>query len=295
MKSNLFKPMLACDADISKLKYPVAASAKLDGVRAVVREGVVYSRSNKPIPNAFVQRMFGHLEHYDGELIVGEPSESDVYRKTVSHVMSHDKVDFDVRFYVFDHVENMEEPWVQRVRSCKHNNKQVLLLKSELIFDQDELLAYEEYILALGFEGLILRSPNAPYKNGRSTMKEGYLLKLKRFTDAEFEIIGFQERERNDNEAQINELGYQKRSSHQDNKTGRNDLGALHLKLSEDLDFYCGTGFTDEERTHIWQNQDKYLGQFAKIKYFAIGMLDKPRHPVYLGLRNELDLSCKSL
>ena len=94
----IFKPMLATDADIEKLRFPLLASAKLDGVRAVVRDGVVYSRSNKPIPNKFVQDSFKDLDCVDGELIVGEPNSSTVYRDTVSHVMSHDKTDYDLRF-----------------------------------------------------------------------------------------------------------------------------------------------------------------------------------------------------
>ncbi len=69
--SDIFKPMLACEVDLDKLRFPLLASAKLDGVRAIVRDGVVYSRSNKPIPNKFVQQQFKHLEHFDGELIVG--------------------------------------------------------------------------------------------------------------------------------------------------------------------------------------------------------------------------------
>lgn len=74
MSNNIFRPMLATDADLGKLRFPLLASAKLDGVRAVVRDGVVYSRSNKPIPNAYVQQKFSRFEHFDGELIVGDPT-----------------------------------------------------------------------------------------------------------------------------------------------------------------------------------------------------------------------------
>ena len=37
-------------SDVNKLRYPVLASLKLDGVRAFVSDGVVYSRNFKPIP-----------------------------------------------------------------------------------------------------------------------------------------------------------------------------------------------------------------------------------------------------
>ena len=45
-----FKPMLASQIDdLSSVKYPVYASYKLDGIRAIIYQGVAYSRSLKPI------------------------------------------------------------------------------------------------------------------------------------------------------------------------------------------------------------------------------------------------------
>src|SRR6266478_691865 len=103
-----FKPMLAGQVtDIKALKFPVLVSKKLDGVRCLVQDGILVSRTLKPIPNKFVQAKFKGLpEGTDGELIVGDPREPDAYRKTVSVVMSDDKpLDFytdTVRFFFFD-------------------------------------------------------------------------------------------------------------------------------------------------------------------------------------------------
>ena len=91
LETLMFKPMLASDANLDSLRYPLIASPKLDGVRATVRDGVVYSRSNKPIPNKHVHSLFKNYEYFDGELIVGDPTSPTVYRDTVSEVMSHDK------------------------------------------------------------------------------------------------------------------------------------------------------------------------------------------------------------
>ena len=290
--TTLFRPMLAVDADLSKLRFPVLASAKLDGVRAVVRNGVVYSRSNKPIPNKFVQAAFSHLEHFDGELIVGDPRSKTVYRDTVSHVMSHYKVDYDLRFYVFDHIRYPAMPYVQRIKEAKGkallNNTAVAVHPQTLVSNLGALRELEERMLEEGYEGLILRDPQAPYKNGRSTVNEGYLLKLKRFVDDEAVVIGFEERQHNENEATTNELGRTARSSHASGKSGRGDLGAL-LVLFEDIEFAIGTGFTDAERSTIWNNQADYLGRLVKFKHFPIGMKAKPRHPVMLGWRDRID------
>lgn len=280
----MFKPMLACEADLAKLKFPILASAKLDGVRAVVRGGVVYSRSNKPIPNVYVQDLLDTYEHLDGELIVGEPTSKACYRDTVSHVMSLDKCNYDLRFYVFDHIQHLTAPYVdrlQQVEAVPH----IHLHEQRVVTCLSALLALEEKMLDEGYEGLILRAAEAPYKCGRSTMKEGYLLKLKRFTDAEFEVVGYEERMHNGNEATTNELGRTARSSHAAGKIGLGDLGALVLQ-GDGFTFNCGTGFDDATRKDLWAIRDSGLvGRMAKVKYFAVGMKDAPRHPVFLGFR----------
>lgn len=279
--------MLATDVDFNKISFPVLASPKLDGIRAIVREGVVYSRSNKPIQNQHVQQRFAHIEHYDGELIVGKPTSKSVYRDTVSGVMSEDGRP-EVNFYVFDHIETMNEPYEARAQKIKKVSG-IVKLTQTLIKNLDELLVLETEALAMGYEGLILRDPKAPYKQGRSTVKEGYLLKVKRFVDAEATVIGFEERMRNENEAVINELGRTKRSSHQSGKSGRGDLGALLVRLESGIEFALGTGFDDLERAAIWNDQSNYLGKRAKFKYFNVGIKVAPRHPVFLGWRDEGD------
>lgn len=288
--TDIFKPMLATDADLTKLRFPLLASPKLDGIRAIVRDGVVYSRSNKPIPNKHVQRKFSHLRHFDGELIVGDPTSKSVYRDTVSVVMSDDKPALDVFFYAFDHIERLDAAYFRRREEIGPISLDVCVHAQCEITHLDDLLAYESDCLEGGYEGLILRDPNAPYKRGRSTVKEGYLLKLKRFTDAEFEVIGYEERMHNANEATTNELGRTARSSHKAGKVGLGDLGALVLK-GDGFTFSVGTGFDDATRKALWEIRDSGLvGRLAKIKYFAVGMKTAPRHPVFLGWRDGRDL-----
>ena len=289
---TLFKPMLATDADLKKLRFPLLASAKLDGVRAIVRDGVVYSRSNKPIPNVFVQETFKGLDHADGELIVGLPTAKDCMQATMSGVMSKDG-EPDVRFFLFDHVRFPNKPYIERRQNLHFDlirNKRLMMVDQHVVLDLNSLLKLEQVYLDLGYEGLILRDQHAPYKFGRSTVNEGYLLKMKRFVDAEAKVIGFEERMHNGNEATISELGRTKRSSHKANKTGRGDLGAL-VCVYEGVEFSIGTGFTDDQRDSIWTSRDKYLGMFAKFKYFPVGVKEAPRHPVFLGWRDPRDMS----
>jgi len=289
MITKPFAPMLATDADLTKLRFPLLASAKLDGVRAVVRGGVVYSRSNKPIPNKAVQAKFAYCKHLDGELIVGEPTSKTCYRDTLSTVMAHDKGAENVSLFAFDHVQHLDAAYFRRREDIVAEGVDVVLHAQMLIEDLYALDVFENDCLDQGYEGLILRDPNAPYKMGRSTVNEGYLLKLKRFTDSEAIVIGFEERMHNANEAVTNELGRTSRSSHKAGKQGLNTLGALNCRFG-DVEFSIGTGFTDEERATIWGSREAHLGKIAKFKHFTIGAKDLPRHPVFLGWRDKIDL-----
>jgi len=166
-----------------------------------------------------------------------------------------------------------------------------LRLAQNLMHNEDEMLEYEASSVAEGYEGIILRSPNAPYKFGRSTVNEGYLLKVKRFEDSEAEIIGFEEEMFNGNEAQTNELGRTKRSTAQAGLVGKDTLGAFLVRdIHTGVEFSIGTGLTALQRGTFWARQDEYLGQLIKYKYFPVGVKDKPSHPVFLGLRDRRDL-----
>ena len=284
-----FKPMLASPFDEALLKFPVLASPKLDGVRAIVRDGVVLSRALKPIPNKWVQQRFSHLEHFDGELIVGASNHPDVLRTTTSGVMRVEG-EPDVSFHVFDHVENHARLYTVRYDLLEEDTEiNVFVVPQHELMNTFELNAFEHEVLAEGYEGVMLRHPDAPYKFGRSTAREGYLLKVKRFHDDEFEIVGFEEEMFNANEATTSELGRTKRSSHKANKIPKGRLGALVLKYG-DTTFNCGTGFNDAERERIWAERKSYLGMLAKIKYFAHGIKDVPKLPSFLGIRDERDM-----
>src|SRR5690348_12921017 len=95
------KVMLACQTP-DEIRYPIFGSPKLDGIRATVVNGIVMSRTMKPIPNNYIQDLFGHdaMNGLDGELIVGDPSASDVFHRTSSGVMSIEG-EPDVTLWIF--------------------------------------------------------------------------------------------------------------------------------------------------------------------------------------------------
>lgn len=294
MNLTRFKPMLASPVEDERLTFPLLASPKLDGVRAIVLNGIVLSRSLKPIPNRQVQALFSHLEYWDGELIVGPQNSPTVYRDTVSGVMSEDG-EPNVTFCAFDYIADPALPFRLRhtLLRTSHQEKgsvSTALLPQHSVAHADELFKLEAQHLEQGYEGLILRGLDAPYKFGRSTAREGYLLKLKRFMDGEAQVLEVIEELHNGNEATTNELGRTKRSSHKANKTGKGRMGALRVRdLVTKVEFQIGTGFTDEDRAWWWEHGGP-LYPIIKYKFFPVGVKVAPRHPVYLGLRDKRDM-----
>lgn len=287
-----FKPLLAKEVDWDLLTYDhLWLSPKLDGIRAIVRDGVVMSRNLKPIPNAHVQKMFGHLEHYDGELIVGDPRAKTVYHDTYSGVMSADGTP-NVQFYAFDHIEEPDADYETRYEKLVESDV-VVVLCQHMVCSRDEIHALEERYLTEGYEGVMLRKargPNSKYKFGRATARSCTLLKCKRFTDSEAMIIGFEELMKNGNEATTDALGHTVRSSHQENLIPMGTLGALVCRTPEGVEFRIGTGFDQKTRQYIWNNKEYLDRQMVRFKSFKIGEKDAPRFPVYLGFRSPIDM-----
>ncbi len=287
-----FKPLLAAPVDWDKLTYDdLLLSAKLDGIRAVVINGVVLSRSLKPIPNRHVQSLFSHLEHYDGELICGSPSAPDVYRKTNSAVMSVEGTP-DVTFYAFDHIDEPDADYLTRYERLEESDN-VVVLEQIGVSDLMTVKGLEEMYINQGFEGVMLRKSRGPmskYKYGRATAKSCTLLKVKRFQDSEARITGFEELHSNQNEATTDALGHTVRSNHQANMRPMGTLGALVCVTVEGIEFKIGSGFDAATRQTLWNSRFDLLDAWVKYKHFPVGVLDAPRFPIFLGIRDAVDL-----
>ena len=292
-----FKPMLLPreSPDLDNLKYPVYVTPKLDGIRCLFKDGVALSRTLKPIPNKSIQawaKKWGkQLEGMDGELIVGKSTSPTVYRDTNSFVMSHDK-EGEFYFYHFDWWNDTLQPYNVRyydgyIQDVPDNYRKVLAYKA---IDKEHLLKLEEHCLEKGYEGIVIRSEHGKYKYGRCTIKENNSFKLKRFEDAEAIIVGFEEEMHNGNIAETNELGRTKRSTAKSGMVGKQSLGAFTCRTPEGIEFSIGSGFSQQDRLDYWKSKDSLLGCVVKYKHFPIGVKDKPRHPIFLGFRNPIDM-----
>jgi DNA ligase-1 len=291
-----FKPMLASPADLDAVRYPIYASPKLDGIRAAVVGGKLLSRTLKEIPNWYIFTMFSNrgYDGLDGELIVGAPTSKTVYRDTVSGVMSMDKQP-NFAYYVFDMWTESHLPFQSRLRKLEEHtlaaqHRQIVYVPHVMLHNREELDIFEADQVSLGYEGIMLSDPRAAYKFGRATTKGGELLKVKRFEDSEAEVIGFEEEMFNGNNAETNELGRTKRSTAQAGLTGKGTMGALIVRdLKTKVEFNIGTGFTANDRIDWWHwattQTPASPKPIIKYKFFPVGVKDKPRHPVFLGVR----------
>lgn len=293
---TVFRPLLAARVEKPEnIRLPVYGSPKLDGIRVVCHPELgLVTRKLKSIPNAHVREVLEFVSRsgLDGELIVGNPTDPDVYNRTQSGVMSRDgRPDF--RYYVFDRIGS--GPYLERYASAAsvegigdHDHPILQLVPHTLLETLDEIQAEENRVVDLGYEGLMLRSPDGPYKMGRSTEREGTLLKLKRFEDEEAVIIDWAYLEINRNEATINELGYTKRSTHKANQEiDTTRVGAVKLRgigpKWRDVEFWCGSGFDDDFRRDMASKRDTLVGRVVTFKFQAVGSKDAPRMPIFRG------------
>lgn len=280
------KPMLAATIkDIIDLKFPLMATPKLDGIRCIIKNGIPVSRNFKPIPNKFVQNeLRGLPDDLDGELMLKNGD----FNAVQSAIMSEEG-EPDFVYNIFDQCDN--NPYYTRIalatRVLALSIPRINIVFPIMVNSLIQLAKYEKKAIEQGYEGVMLRTPDSPYKFGRSTMKEQYLMKLKRFEDSEARIIGFVEQMHNDNPIEVNDVGNNIRTKKQANMTPAGTLGMLLVKdIHNGIEFGLGTGFSAELRKIIWNNQATFMGKIVNYKYQ--GIVDKPRFPSFRGFRSDL-------
>lgn len=308
--NQLFRPLRAADTPdpLSELErlghFPLLGSWKLDGIRGTIRLGKTMSRTMIPLPSGYAQQFAQDVwDGIDGELTpqVVPPNET-LMSASYSAVMTH-KSTTPLVFNVFDLV--LPEAQIMKysyrlerlreliARDTLAERLGIVILEQRLLRNMEELLAMEQEAIDLGHEGLIVRRPDAPYKFGKSTLNQGYLIKVARYLRSEAVIIGFEEQMLNTNEAVIDPRGLTKRSKVGAGMTGKNTLGAFLVRdYHSGIEFKVGTGdgLDDSLRKEIWDHQDKYLGRIFRYRFKPYGVKDRPRHPVYEGWRDLMDI-----
>lgn len=320
MKTDRFKsPMLAVNAwDVDEgqlvvLDYPLYASPKIDGVRGCGFGGNLLTRSGKRFANQWTSNLFTGdvFDGLDGELIIGEPNDPKIFHKTSGPLRRMEGMP-EVTWYIFDDFTDPAAPFISRMAAVRARVEEInfmmnasafgrgdfLKVVEQVIVNNDaELLAYEEKCVSMGYEGVMVRKPEGQYKHGRSTLRQGWLLKVKRFIHSEATITGYEQEYENTNEAFLDELGRQKRSTAQEGLVPVERL-AKFICHSDDwpepFAVSC-TSMTHKEREEAWQkikaDPNHFIDELCRFKHFPHGAKDRPRHPLYDGLRDKADTS----
>lgn len=284
-----FKPMLASKApdDLESITYPVLVSPKLDGIRCVIHDGQVMTRSLKLVPNDHVRELLKHLpDGLDGELLLTDDTG---FNATQSAVMRK-AGEPDITYHVFDWVgpEPFAERYHKLVKLTAQIGAPIKLVLHSLTLNEDELKDAEDRFLSLGYEGLMVRSVDGPYKFGRATTKQGWLMKVKRFNDAEATVTGTIEQLHNNNAAERDHLGHTKRSTKADGMVPAGVLGSLCCVTADGIAFNL-SGFTHQQRKDLWAERDQLVGRVVTFKYQPdptdSGLA--PRFPIFLHFRKD--------
>lgn len=310
------KPLLATNYVESKLVFPLGVQPKIDGVRGLTTEGHLTGRSLKKHKNRHTTAFYSIPEyaHLDGELAADSEYNPDLCRIT-SSVLSTIKGEPFTIWHVFDCLrkEILAAPYVERHKyltqliayeqtqgRCMHAK----IVPMTICENLSELLTLDEHFLELGYEGTIIRGLNAPHKEGRSTVNQGQLLRIKRFIEAEALVLSLEEGNANENVAQTNELGHTFRTSHQENKVPNGQLGSMQASVLEDVYWEGGLllpagqiitvspGNMDHVmRKHYLEHPDEIVRHVVKFKFFPKGIKDLPRFPTYVCHRSAEDMS----
>lgn len=282
--------------DLATLQHrlPLYASDKEDGIRCIIHplKGCV-SQTMKPIPNKFVR---SYLEEFapwcsDGELVCVDLKGMDLgFNDTQSGIMSEEgKPNF--RYRIFDLFENQYLSYEERGKTAlwrvlKANAERVTFLHQTFCKTLAALEMCEESALARGKEGIMLRHPQGWYKEGRSTLNEAYLLKVKRFMDDEALVIGIEEEMENCNPATRDAGGLQRRSKHVAGMRKKKTVGKL-LCLWNGLSIKVSGG-THEQKKEWWTYPSEIIGKTITFRYQAHGMKILPRCPTLKGIRQDV-------
>lgn len=312
------KPQLAEDAILDQVRFPCIVQPKIDGVRALNLTGTLTGRSLKPFEGFGITEFFSRPEFVglDGEMVLGpDPTAPRLCSLTSGAMGRFQGVTEmpDLTWWVFDLVtaENAAKPYHERINDLDYRvlelaHPRIRRVPGAYVSHRTVLDDVIARYFDQGFEGAIIRNPDAPYKQGRATKRGQELWRVKPWADAEILVTGLTEGGVNTNEAKKNALGRTERSSAKGGIVPNGQVGSIQgimladfhdpftgrLLFPKGLEITVGSGeMTVAEAEHYFRNPHEIVGHIVKFKHMTHGVKDKPRFPTYMShrLRQDLD------
>lgn len=288
-QNGVIKPMLAKDYNkcpINVLEQDWYGSRKIDGVRALFsfdghnitvssRGGGDYNASTTHIRNdSNLIEFFKNNPDYvlDGELYKHGLSLQKISGLCRLEESSERTEQIEFWIYDFAHLNNLEMTFEDRLEVLCQIKKDYfddvlfdIYSDSKIKFVPHKKMAgfnaidlnHDRYIKE-GFEGIVVRDLYKPYGIGK---RDARMLKVKKYQDAEFEIIGYEEGLRDED-------------------------FVFTCKTSEDKEFKAKPIGTRELKEQYRNDMDKIIGKMATVKFFYYSDDNIPLQPVLKSIRN---------
>lgn len=233
-------------------------SEKLDGIRAYWDGKNLLSRQGKIInaPEWFTKKLPPF--ELDGELWTSradfENIQSIVLEQTPSSRWNM------VKYMIFE-VPHAKGDFTKRVNFIKeyiaqNELKHVEMVEQKVCGSKEELNSFLDEIVSKGGEGVMVKDGSRDYFEGRSN----FILKVKKADDAEAKIIGY--------------------------KSGsgklRGSMGSLQVRMENGVEFFLGSGFSDEMRRH-----PPKLGKTISFRYNGFTNSGKPKFATFMRVRED--------
>jgi len=268
------------------------ASGKIDGFRATVQENpetglpAVYTCSLKLHVNKHVQFLFARPEYlgFDGELVVDGD-----FHACSSALRKHEGKP-NVTFWVFDYIS--QAPFKERFLLLQMAFATIpddcpAKLLPQYNTPTGDIKKLNNFFVEKGFEGVILRDPDAAYREGRPGKVNPCMVKYKHFEEGEAIIVGCEPLMVNHNEQFVNEMGATVRSHKAEGKIADHSrIGSFILRSHRFKEtFRCGSGLTDSFRRQYMSMGEDIIGRAVRFKHQPFGSTDdRPRTPIFLKL-----------
>ena len=276
--NNLLKPMLAqsYDKHKKKLVYPCYAQPKLDGIRCLARRQgdvvTLYSRKGKvldlvPHINEALLEVLNDGQCADGELYTHGWD----FQKIISAIKKTNENTSGIQYHIYDlpDMQDRSMPFVKRYNSFARGRISaaadcLVSVDTPIIRTEEALMSYEDRCHDEGYEGIMARNIQSEYLFGYRSKD---LLKVKRFLDAEYQIVDFTHGTSIELECCI-----------------------FICETPEGERFNVRPVGTHEERKEMYKNGASYVGKLLTVKYQELSNDNVPRFPVGLHIREDWDM-----
>lgn len=270
---ELFLPMLAHVWEKRKkhIVLPAFVQPKLDGVRCLARKhnGAVKMWSRKGKLLEIPKEIRASLEEYlqegqctDGELYVHGWTFQQIVSATKKY---RPETTPNLEYHIYDSpVLNVgfDERFVKEL-SDENLPSNLIKVSTHEIQELDEATEWLQYYMNRGYEGLMVRNYSSTYKYKH---RSNDLLKMKKFLDDEYLVVGVEE------------------------ASGRDKGTAIFVcETPKGQRFKVRPMGTLEQRTEYFTNFDHYDGKMLTVKFQELTDDGIPRFPVGLHFRPDWD------